>query len=62
VLESWADNATLLRRLSRDGAPAIKGFLVEAGLDSERVYLLDTGTAEQPSDGKVATALHLGSD
>ncbi|MCQ4301535.1 DUF748 domain-containing protein [Pseudomonas songnenensis] len=62
VLESWADNATLLRRLSRDRAAAIKGYLVEAGLDSERVYLLDTGTAEQPSDGKVATALHLGSD
>ncbi len=62
VLESWADNAALLRRLSRDRAAAIKGYLVEAGLDSERVYLLDTGTAEQPSDGKVATALHLGSD
>ncbi|PKL97296.1 MAG: hypothetical protein CVV19_16330, partial [Gammaproteobacteria bacterium HGW-Gammaproteobacteria-9] len=62
VLESWADNAALLRRLSRDRAAAIKGYLVDAGLDSERVYLLDTGTAEQPSDGKVVTALHLGSD
>ncbi|MCQ4296717.1 DUF748 domain-containing protein [Pseudomonas stutzeri] len=62
VLASWADNAALLRRLSRERAGAIKGYLVEAGLNSERVYLLDTGTAEQASDGKVATVLHLGSD
>lgn len=62
VLDSWADNTALLRRLSRERAAAIKGYLVEAGLDSERVYLLDTGTAEQASDGKVATVLHLGSD
>jgi hypothetical protein len=26
------------------------------------VYLLDTGTTEQGSDGKVATAMHLGSE
>lgn len=61
VLDSWADNATLLRRLSRERAGAIKDHLVQAGLDSERIYLLDTGTTEQKSPGKVATVLHLGS-
>ena len=62
LLDSWAGNAALLRRLSRERAAAIKGYLVESGLDSERVYLLDTATSEQASDGKIATALHLGSD
>ena len=62
VLDSWADNVTLLRRLSRERAAAIKRYLVDAGLDSERVYLLDTGTAEPVNDGKVNTVLHLGSD
>ena len=62
VLDSWRDSAALLRRLSRERAAAIKGYLVDAGLDSERVYLLDTGTTEQGSDGKVATAMHLGSE
>ncbi len=62
LLDSWRDSATLLRRLSRERAAAIKGYLVDAGLDSERVYLLDTGTTEQGSDGKVATAMHLGSE
>jgi len=62
VLDSWRDSATLLRRLSRERAAAIKGYLVDAGLDSERVYLLDTSTTEQGSDGKVATAMHLGSE
>ncbi|OCX96578.1 MAG: hypothetical protein BCV62_11935 [Pseudomonas sp. K35] len=62
VLDSWRDSAALLRRLSRERAAAIKGYLVDVGLDSERVYLLDTGTTEQGSDGKVATAMHLGSE
>ncbi|EWC40700.1 DUF748 domain-containing protein [Stutzerimonas stutzeri] len=62
VLDSWKGSAALLRRLSRERAAAIKGYLVDAGLDSERVYLLDTGTTEQGSDGKVATSMHLGSE
>ncbi len=62
VLDSWRGSAALLRRLSRERAAAIKGYLVDAGLDSERVYLLDTGTTEQGSDGKVATSMHLGSE
>ncbi|MBA1240655.1 DUF748 domain-containing protein [Pseudomonas kunmingensis] len=62
VLDSWADNTSLLRRLSRERAGAIKGHLVQAGLDSERIYLLDTGTTERKNDGKVATVLHLGSE
>jgi len=62
VLDSWRDSAALLRRLSRERAAAIKGYLVDVGLDSERVYLLGTGTTEQGSDGKVATAMHLGSE
>ncbi|HAV06362.1 MAG TPA: hypothetical protein DCX47_15340, partial [Pseudomonas sp.] len=47
VIDSWSDNAALLRRLSRERAAAIKGYLVDAGLESERVYLLDTGTTEE---------------
>lgn len=62
VLDSWRGSAALLRRLSRERAAAIKDYLVDVGLDSERVYLLDTGTTEQGSDGKVATAMHLGSE
>lgn len=37
VIDSWSDNAALLRRLSRERAAAIKGYLVDAGLESERV-------------------------
>ncbi len=62
VLDSWAGNAALLRRLSQERAAAIKDHLVQAGLDAERVYLLDTGSAEAESDGTVATVLHLGSE
>ncbi len=62
VIDSWSDNAALLRRLSRERAAAIKGYLVDAGLESERVYLLDTGTTEEAGNGQVATVLHLGSD
>lgn len=62
VIDSWSDNAALLRRLSRERAAAIKGYLVDAGLESERVYLLDTGTTEEADNGQVATVLHLGSD
>ncbi|WBL61123.1 DUF748 domain-containing protein [Stutzerimonas stutzeri] len=62
VIDSWSDNAALLRRLSRERAAAIKGYLVDAGLESERVYLLDTGTTKEADNGQVATVLHLGSD
>ncbi|MCQ4325726.1 hypothetical protein CXK94_18405 [Stutzerimonas stutzeri] len=61
VVDSWAGNTALLRRLSQQRAAAIKDHLVQAGLDAERIYLLDTGTAEAEPDGKVATMLHLGS-
>ncbi|MCQ4267021.1 DUF748 domain-containing protein [Pseudomonas stutzeri] len=62
VIASWAQSSALLRTLSRDRAAAIKGYLVDHGLDAERVFLLDTGTTEPLADGRVATALHLGSE
>lgn len=62
VLASWAESTALLRSLSRDRAAAIKGYLVDHGLNAERVFLLDTGIAEPQDDGRVATVLHLGSE
>lgn len=62
VINSWAQSSVLLRTLSRDRAAAIKGYLVDHGLNAERVFLLDTGTTEPQADGRVATALHLGSE
>jgi len=62
VIDSWSDNAALLRRLSRERAAAIKGYLVDAGLESERVPAGHRNTTEEADNGQVATVLHLGSD
>ncbi|MBA1275268.1 DUF748 domain-containing protein [Stutzerimonas azotifigens] len=62
ILDSWSDNAGLLRRLAQARAAAIKEHLVDrGGLDASRVYLLDTGLTE-PDNGQVISLLHLGSD
>lgn len=59
VIDHWSDNPTLLRLLAQKRAGRIKDYLVEKGLADERIYLLDTGTAEA-EDGQVKTVLHLG--
>ena len=59
LVAHWSDNPTLLRLLAQRRASSIKGYLVEKGLADERVYLLDTGTAEA-EDGQVKSVLHLG--
>lgn len=61
VLASRADSAALMRQLSRARAASIKDYLVDtAGLDDSRVYLLDTGIAQEAENNQVPTALHLG--
>ncbi|MCF7201779.1 DUF748 domain-containing protein [Pseudomonas oligotrophica] len=62
VIESWASSSVLLRNLARERAAAIKDRLADLGLDPQRVYLLDTSTTEAQADGRIGTALHLGSD
>ncbi|QLF94395.1 DUF748 domain-containing protein [Pseudomonas sp. ABC1] len=63
VIDSWSDNTALLRRLSQERSASIKAYLVDqAGLQDERVYLLDSGLTDAQENGKVATALHLGSE
>ncbi|MEZ3186915.1 hypothetical protein HZR81_18555, partial [Pseudomonas sp. LM13] len=62
IIDSWAQSPALLRRLSRERAASIKSYLVQAGLTPERIYLLDTGTTEAGSDGRIATTLNLGSE
>ncbi len=63
VLASRADSTALLRRLSRARAAAIKDYLVDtSGLNDSRVYLLDTGIAQDVEDGLVPTILHLGAE
>nr|MBF0685396.1 hypothetical protein [Pseudomonas sp.] len=59
LVAHWSDNPTLLRLLAQRRASSIKGYLVEKGLADERVYLLDTGTAEAEG-GQVKSVLHLG--
>ncbi|MWV16490.1 DUF748 domain-containing protein [Pseudomonas sp. L-22-4S-12] len=62
VLQSWAQSDLLLRQLAQARAASIKDYLVErGGLEDQRVYLLDVASSQALADGKVATALHLGS-
>lgn len=61
VIASRADSTALLRRLSRARASSIKDYLVDnAGLNDSRVYLLDTGIAQDVENDQVPTILHLG--
>ncbi|MEH6565598.1 MAG: DUF748 domain-containing protein [Halopseudomonas sp.] len=62
LISFWSDNDLLLRRLAQSRAAAIKAYLVDStGLDPQRLYLVDVGKTEPSTQGKVATALHLGS-
>jgi uncharacterized protein involved in outer membrane biogenesis/outer membrane protein OmpA-like peptidoglycan-associated protein len=62
VLNKWADNEGLLRKLGQTRAANIKQYLVEqGGLTDQRIYLLDVNIAAAEADGRVASALQLGS-
>lgn len=63
VLDSWSASPLLQRQLAQDRARAIKAWLVEqGGLNDERVYLLEVGSAESTVEGGVVSVpLHLDS-
>ncbi|HHJ4328249.1 TPA: DUF748 domain-containing protein, partial [Klebsiella pneumoniae] len=61
VVQSWAGNEVLLRRLAQSRAAQIKDYLVEKGLEDSRVLLIDVGVQDSPASAQVATQLHLGS-
>lgn len=63
VLETWANNDALLRRLAQERNASIKGYLVDsAGLAPSRVQLLDVGIEAVAENSVVPTTLHLGTD
>jgi outer membrane protein OmpA-like peptidoglycan-associated protein len=63
VLQSWVQSGLLQRQLAQARAAEIKSYLVErGGLTDERIYLLDVNKAQADADGRVASALHLGSE
>ncbi|MBP8185492.1 MAG: DUF748 domain-containing protein [Pseudomonas sp.] len=62
LLNKWASNEGLLRKLGQTRAANIKQYLVEqGGLTDQRIYLLDVNMAAAEADGRIASALQLGS-
>ncbi|MFZ3186360.1 MAG: DUF748 domain-containing protein [Pseudomonas sp.] len=62
VINKWASNQGLLRKLGQARAASIKQFLVDrGGLEDKRIYLLDAGLAPAEADGRIASVLQLGS-
>jgi uncharacterized protein involved in outer membrane biogenesis len=62
VINKWASNQSLLRKLGQARAASIKQFLVDRGsLEDKRIYLLDAGLAPAGADGRIASVLQLGS-
>ena len=62
LLTKWASNEVLLRKLGQTRAANIKQYLVErGGLADQRIYLLDVNIAPAQADGRIASALQLGS-
>ena len=62
LLNKWASNEGLLRKLGQTRAANIKQYLVEqGGLADQRIYLLDVNMAAAEADGRIASALQLGS-
>ena len=62
LLNKWASNEGLLRKLGQTRAANIKQYLVEqGGLTDQRIYLLDVNMATAEADGRIASALQLGS-
>ncbi|MDP3847251.1 MAG: DUF748 domain-containing protein [Pseudomonas sp.] len=62
VINHWAGNQGLLRKLGQARAASIKQYLVDRGsLEDQRIYLLDVSVAPAEADGRVASVLQLGS-
>jgi uncharacterized protein involved in outer membrane biogenesis len=62
LINQWATNEGLLRKLGQTRAASIKQYLVEhGGLADNRIYLLDVNIAPAEADGRIASALQLGS-
>ncbi|MEH6493776.1 DUF748 domain-containing protein [Halopseudomonas sp.] len=62
VLTLWSRSELLLRRLAQSRAAEIKSYLVDsAGIDPQRIYLIDVSSTDPTADARVATSLHLGS-
>ncbi|WXL26998.1 DUF748 domain-containing protein [Ectopseudomonas mendocina] len=63
VVQSWAQNQTLLRQLGVARSSAIKDYLVErGGLPDTRLLIIESSQTEANSDGSVSTSLHLDSE
>lgn len=63
VLTSLANSETLLRKLAQARASSVKQYLVEnGGLPDQRMFLLDVSLAQPEADGRIASALQLGSE
>ncbi|MBT9530358.1 MAG: DUF748 domain-containing protein, partial [Pseudomonas sp.] len=63
VLDSWGRSDLLLRQLSQARAASIKQYLVDnGGLPDQRIYLLDVAIGQSDTDGRIASALQLGSE
>ncbi|KRW59235.1 DUF748 domain-containing protein [Pseudomonas sp. TTU2014-080ASC] len=63
VIQSWAQNQTLLRQLGVARSSAIKDYLVErGGLPDTRLLIIESSQTEANSDGSVSTSLHLDSE
>lgn len=62
LLTYWGHSSQLLRRLAQLRANSIKDYLVDrAGLDAERIYMVDVSSATPATDGSIASLLHLDS-
>ncbi len=63
VLDSWGRSDLLLRQLSQARAASIKQYLVDnGGLPDQRIYLLDVAIGQSDADGRIASALQLGTE
>ena len=63
VLDSWGRSDLLLRQLSQARAASIKQYLVDnGGLPDQRIYLLDVAIGQSDTDGRIASALQLGTE
>ena len=63
LLAYWGDNKTLLRRLAQARAASVKEYLVkDAGLEDQRLYMLDISILPNADGEQVATVLQLDSE
>ena len=63
LLAYWGSNKTLLRKLAQERAASVKQYLVkDAGLEDQRIYMLDVGLLPDSEGDQVATILQLDSE